>query len=471
MYDTAMRVVLIRPPVSGPKGFPVVPDLGLLYLARALDSAGVRVDVRDGWLETDPDRAIGLDLVGDGPVLVGFKLFSLGITAVRAAIGEIKRRNPLARAIVGGPHPSGVLSSLWNDIPETDFGLAGEGELGLPILARELDRASPSLELAPGLIWRDDSGPRVNPCAFVDDLDTLDQPLWNSVPVPGYLARPTPIRKVPHLPLLTSRGCPFDCTYCAGRLITGRKLRFRSAEKAVDEMEQLHRAHGVRVFAVTDDNFSLNRRHVERFCHALLSRQLPVRWDCLATGLRIDSLDEPLLRLMERAGCFAASMAVESGSLRVLAHMQKATDLAVMADKMKLVRRVTRLRINSYYILGYPAEERADLEATVRFARRSPAHHAQFFLFTPLPGAPATEQLRRENRLPVGSWETFRYDRPSLPLRDVSISALKRWQIWATISFYFGRPWRIASLVRDLWSPAVLRDFVNRVASLLHRSD
>lgn len=468
-----MRVVLIRPPVSGPKGFPVVPDLGLLYLARAMHNAALPVDVRDGWLERDSQRAMGLDLIGDGPVIVGFKLFSLGIKSVRAAAAEIKRRNPRARIVVGGAHPSGVLAELWDDVPETDFGMAGEGELGLPLLARalELDDSTAALAEVPGLIWRAPEGPRMNACAFVDDLDALDQPLWDAVPVRGYLARPTPIRKAPHLPVLTSRGCPFDCTYCAGRRITGRKMRFRSAEKVVDEMERLHRDFDVRVFAVTDDNFSLNRRHVERFCAALDARRLPVRWDCLATGLRLDSLDEDLLRRMERAGCFAASVAVESGSPRILAHMQKNSDLAVMAEKMRLIRRVTRMRINSYYILGYSEERRADLAATVRFARRSPAHHAQFFLFTPLPGAPITEQLRRENRLPAGGWETFRYDRPSLPLADVRIDALKRWQIWATVSFYFGRPWRLLSLARDISSPAVLRDFVNRIGSLLRKPD
>jgi radical SAM superfamily enzyme YgiQ (UPF0313 family) len=466
-----MRVVLIRPPVTGPKGFPVTPDLGLLYLARALRNAGAAIDVRDGWLESDPARATALDLVGDGPVLVGFKLFTLGIKAVRAAIREIKRRCPLARTVVGGPHPSGVLTDLWGDVPETDFGLAGEGEIGLPLLARAMDEDAPSFEKIPGLIWRDGAGPHVNECAFVEDLDALDQPLWDAAPVRGYLARPTPIRKAPHLPILTSRGCPFDCTYCAGRQITGRKMRFRTPAKAVDEIEYLHREYGVRLFAVTDDNFSLNGRHVERFCDALLARRLPVRWDCLATGLRLDSLDENLLRRMEQSGCFAASVAVESGSPRILEHMQKKTDLAVMAEKMRLIRRVTRMRLNSYYILGYPEERRADLTMTVRFARRSPAHHAQFFLFTPLPGAPVTELLRREHRLPVGAWETFRFDRPSLPLADVSLRALKRWQIWATVSFYFGRPWRLLSLARDIWSPPVLRDFANRVGSLFRRAD
>jgi radical SAM superfamily enzyme YgiQ (UPF0313 family) len=467
-----MHVVLTRPPVHGPKGFPVVPDLGLLYLAKALQQAGTPVTVRDGWLEADPRRARALDLLGGEPLLVGFKLFSVGIKTVRAAIREIKRENPRAWVVVGGPHPSGVGAALWHDVPETDFGLQGEGEHGLPQLAQALETGGAPERLAavPGLIWRRGDEAVANPPRFVDDLDALDQPAWDAVPVERYLERPTPIRLQPHLPILTSRGCPFDCAYCAGRLITGRRLRFRATEKVVDEMEMLFRRYGVRTFAVTDDNFSLVRKHVEAFCEALLARGLPLRWDCLATGLRIDSLDEPLLRLMERAGCYAASLAVESGSQPVLEHMRKKADLAVLRKKIDLARRVTRMRLNSYYIIGYPAERRADVAATVRFARRSRAHHAQFFLFTPLPGAPITDQLRAENRLPPVPWEDFRYDRPSLPLADVSLAGLKRWQIWATFSFYFGRPWRLGSLLRDVASPRVLRDLFNRIGSLLRPS-
>ncbi|MHA1568732.1 MAG: B12-binding domain-containing radical SAM protein [Alphaproteobacteria bacterium] len=466
-----MRVVLIRPPVTGPKGFPVVPDLGLLYLAKALQQAGLPVQVRDGWLEKDRERAMGLDLAADGPVLVGFKLFSLGIKDVRPAIQAIKRRNPQALVAVGGPHPSGVGTKIWADVPEADFALAGEGEIGLPQLARALDGGTSPETLAqiPGLIWRSPDGPLANECAFVPDLDALDQPAWGAVPAREYLARPTPIRKAPHLPVLTSRGCPFDCTYCAGRLITGTKMRFRSAEKMVDEIEFLHREYGAQVIAITDDNFSLSRKHVERFCEAMLARNLPVRWDCLSTGLRLDTLDETLLQLMERSGCFAVSVAVESGSPRILAHMQKKTDLDVMAEKIRLIRRTTKMRINSYYIIGYPAERREDVAATVRFARRSAAHHVLFFLFTPLPGAPVTEQLIAEKQLPPTRWEDFRYDLPSLPLADMSIGALKRRQVWATFSFYFGRPWRLLSLLRDVWSPTVLRDFANRVFSLFRR--
>lgn len=465
-----MQVVLVRPPVLGPKNFPLIADLGLLYLAKALRQAGTPVAVRDGWLESDHRRALALDLVEHGPVLVGFKLFSLSIGTVRAAAAEIKKANPQAVIAVGGPHPSGVGAGLWDDVPEADYGMAGEGELGLPLLARALDEGAPAEQLAqiPGLIWRHDGKTTANPPAFVPDLDALDQPAWDAVPVAGYLGRPTPIRKQPHLSILTSRGCPFDCTYCAGRLITGRRMRLRTPELVVAEMQRLRREYGVTTFAVTDDNFTLVREHVERFCRAVTEGG-GLRWDCLATGLRPATLDAELLRLMERAGCYAVSVATESGSARILDHMRKQTTLEKQREAIRLVRRETRMRINTYHILGYPAETRADVRSTIRFARRCAAHHALFFLFTPLPGAPITAQLAAEGRLPHTRWEDFQYDRPSIALADVSLKGLKRLQIWATLSFYFGRPRRLLGLLRDLWSPAVLRDFVRRVRSLSGR--
>lgn len=464
-----MRTLLIRPPFQQPRGFPLVPDLGLLYVAQALRRAGREATVHDGWLAAvhplPPLRA----QVGEGPLCVGIKLLSTDIEPVRRLTREIKQANPRATVVVGGPHPSAVREALWDDLPEVDYGIAGEGEPALPLLLTALESgASPTaLAAVPGLLWRRDNQPRANPAVVLENLDELDQPAWDAAPVELYQRHPTPIRKKPHLPILTSRGCPFACSFCAGHLVMGRRLRRRDPARLMAEIRHLTERYGIRIVSINDDNFAVDRAHVEGFCHALLAEKTPVRWDCFSAGLRLDALDEPLVRLMERAGCFGAAVPLESGSQRVLDHMQKSASLAEMIDKLAMIRRATRLRLAVMFILGYPAETGADRRATLRLARRCPADHVQLLMFSPSPGASITAQLLAEKRLPTRDWGVYRYDRANIPLPDITPGRLKALQVWGTLSFYFSRPRRLLTLLADIWSPRVLLDVAQRLRSLL----
>jgi len=466
-----MRTLLIRPPFQQPRGFPLVPDVGLLYVGQALRRASLEATVHDGWLAAVHPLPPLRTLLGDGPLCVGIKLLSTDIERVRRLTREIKDANPRAVVVVGGPHPSAVKEALWEELPEVDYGIAGEGEPALPRLVAALADGARSAALAeaPGLLWRRDHRPQANPTVVVENLDELDRPAWDAAAVELYKRHPTPIRKKPHLPILTSRGCPFACSFCAGHLVMGRRLRRRSPARLMAEIRHLRENYGIGIVSINDDNFAVDRSHVEGFCQALLAEKIPVRWDCFSAGLRLDALDEPLVRLMERAGCFGAAVPLESGSQRVLDHMQKNASLAEMIDKLAMIRRATRLRLAVMFILGYPAETEADRRATLRLARRCPADHIQLLMFSPSPGASITAQLIAEQRLPTREWGVYRYDRANVPLPDISPRRLKALQIRGTLAFYLSRPRRLATLLTDLWSWRVLLDAGQRLRSLLRR--
>ena len=242
-------------------------------------------------------------------------------------------------------------------------------------------------------------------------------------------------------------------------------MRYRTPARVVDEIERLVREYGVESVTVQDDNFTLKPEHVEAFCDEMTRRSLPVRWDCLSTGVRLDTLTRGLLEKMEKSGCHAVSVAVESANQDVLDDMQKAVSLEVVAEKIKLAKGATRMTVASYNILGYPTESRRSVVNTIRFARRSGVDYALFFLFTPLPGTDITARLQREGRLGPVQWETFQFDAPSVPLKDLSLRGLKLFQIWAYLSFYL-RPRALMRLAKDAAGGAQIRDLLQRALSM-----
>ncbi len=478
-----MKALLFRPSFSSVRNFPISPDLGLGYLQKVCEAAGHEVEILDGLLERTSTKGLAQMVAAHGYKVVGMKIYSNTLGHISNYLSVLKSSCPEVIVVLGGPHPSAAGPETLRQVPEARFVFAGEGEKGFARLLTILDHyngyrkassvqgALPLSELShvEGLMWREQGTVRANRIGTVEDLDELDAPPWEKMRLRDYLGFVTPIRKAPNVPILTSRGCPYRCTYCAGHFVTGRRVRYRSPWLVACEMEMLYHRFGVKAFAIVDDNFTLDPGHVEGFCEALQKKGLPVRWDCLATGVRLDTLSEPLLALMEQSGCTALSVAVESGSPRILHDMRKQMDLTTIQEKIRLIKQKTRIKVNSYFILGYPEETRQDLQRTVRFAVSSGTDFAQFFLFTPLPGTEITRRLIADGRLKNPDWRTFQFDVPSIPLRDVSIKQLKRFQIKAYLYFYL-RPKAFYMLMQEVGSLAQLKDLLTRMRSLIGKA-
>ena len=118
-------------------------------------------------------------------------------------------------------------------------------------------------------------------------------------------------------------------------------------------------------------------------------------------GVRVESLDEDLLKLLEKAGCYSIGMAIESGSQRIVDHMMRNQDLEKVKEKVRLVKRVTNIRMTGFFIMGYPAEEREDILKTIKLAKELPLQRAQFTIWIPVPGSEMTETLKKEGKLNI----------------------------------------------------------------------
>jgi radical SAM superfamily enzyme YgiQ (UPF0313 family) len=454
-----MRVLLIRPDPSHLYNT-AGPDLGLGYLTTALRRAGHEVFIHDALKKRRHREPVATMVRRVSPDFIGFKTFSLDVAAINLLAEQFTPLCPAATMAVGGPFPTGIGAELFAHVsPRVRFGMAGEGERALPQLLEHLQGQRPAEQVA-GLIWRDGPTTRRNAQDFPPDLDALGWADFSQMPPRTY---PVDYEGNVYVPVQTSRGCPFTCAYCSAGLMNGRLIRRRSAAVVGEEVARLRRDFGIRNFCLIDDNFTLIKEHALAICDRLIELDLGVKWRC-PSGLRLDTLDEQILHRMEQSGCYEVYVGIESGSERVAADMKRCTSLAVLIEKVRLIRRVTRFSMLGFFILGYPTEELADARQTIRLAATLPLDMASFFYFTPHPGTEIHQRLVAEFGLRT-DWRDHFYDRMSDVPRRLSRRRLWLLQKWAYLRFYC-RPGPLLFLARKLAHPGQALRLIQRVAAV-----
>jgi radical SAM superfamily enzyme YgiQ (UPF0313 family) len=241
-------------------------------------------------------------------------------------------------------------------------------------------------------------------------------------------------KKFPVAPILTTRGCPYDCSFCSSTKLWGKRLRTRSPENVVDEIELLVKEFGVREIHFEDDNFTQKRGHVRRVCEEILERDLRIVWSC-PNGVRIDTLDDELLALMRRSGCHSVGLGIESGSQEVLDRNHKRLDLKQVPEQVDMIR-AHGIAAHGFFIIGMPGETEKTVRQTAGFARKVRFDRANFSLLSPLPG---TEIFQKYVADPAGGkaldFSVLNFFTP-FPLGELDADGLKRWQRRAVMSFY-----------------------------------
>ncbi|MCS7281572.1 MAG: B12-binding domain-containing radical SAM protein [Desulfobacterota bacterium] len=209
------------------------------------------------------------------------------------------------------------------------------------------------------------------------DLDILSPPAYEKVKIEKYFY---PLLGSRFALLETSRGCYFQCKFCF-KLMYGNRILRKSLPKVMEEIDYVVRKIGARNVYFIDSEFVLDRLYVEEMCKAIIREKLNFQWCCQT---RVDSLDEPILHLMQRAGCRLIHFGLESGSETTLTSMGKRIDLE---EAKNIIQKANRLGIKTagFFILGYPGESERDLEATVSFALKLPLDYASFHIYIPYP--------------------------------------------------------------------------------------
>lgn len=363
------RVLLVHPATT--PQLPEYPPVGLGYLGEVLRQHRIAHTVMDMRLGHD-GSALHAKIADFQPDLIGVSLVTLLHARADALLGEIKAQFPQIAIVAGGPHVSTYREEALRQCPAIDFGVTMEGEYALLDLCRGENPSG-----IPGVLSR--QGGTIHYAGdrpYLTDLDGLGFPTYEGFELGRYPAG--------DVALLTSRGCPYSCIFCAAQTVIGRRFRFRGVRSVADEIEYWA-GRGKRRFSIIDDNFTLRRERVIALCDELEARSLTgLEFRC-PNGIRADRCDRELLERMRRIGFTYVAFGVESGSERVLQRINK-------GETLDEIRRSTQLAcdlgfdVGLFFIVGAPGETWDDLEASVRLALEYPVADAKFFSLIPLPG-------------------------------------------------------------------------------------
>ena len=307
--------------------------------------------------------------------LWGLSCFTANRRGVGLVAREIRRQHPMAHLAVGGPHPTTLAVETLRHWPDVDTVVMGEGEESFLELCARLDAGRPTAGIA-GTAWRTAGGVRVGPARRrIADLDALACPHEHFAT---------------HL-VLTARGCPGRCTFCATEAVWGHAYRAHSVRYVLDMLERALARLPVRMVTFKDETFTANRKRGLELCQGMIDRKLDFVWSC---DTRADSLTEELARAMRLAGCQRLSFGVESGSPEVLRAIRKNVTPETILEATEIAKRFG-LQVRFFMMLGNRGETAETFRQSLELVRRAKPHQALFACLSVYPGTQDFVDLER----------------------------------------------------------------------------
>ncbi|MCP4723412.1 MAG: radical SAM protein, partial [bacterium] len=415
-----MKVLLIRPPIySNSLSFPGGPRFGLpislLYLAAYLEKENIDVTIYDALIDCNPEeiepdengiyfvgakwktiiektREYQPDIVGITNPFSDFADYALEMAA------HIRDAHPEVKIVIGGPHASSSPESFLTSSNAVDYVIRGEGEIALTSLIKALPSNTGIADVA-GLMYRENGSLRKNePAPFIEDLDELPLPAYHLIDVERYFSFAKagyPSRYMfeykgseREVSIITSRGCPYKCVFCGNHLHMGRKWRNHGTEYIIRHMEFLINKYDVRHFHIEDDNVGLNPERFNDLLDGIIEKKWNITWDT-PNGVRAEKLSEKLLVKAKLSGCTYLIIGIESGDQAVLKKIiKKNLNLSEVEETAKNARKA-KLDLHGFYVVGFPGENKKDIDATFKFALAMLSKYGvipHLCLARPLPG-------------------------------------------------------------------------------------
>ena len=423
-----MRILLINPPNAGIlKAVGVhFPPLGLLYLAAYLERKGYHPEVRDLCVDKGSKGDIRFrdyDVVGIGTDTTRY------YNALKMS-GAAKREG--CTVIMGGPHACFVDEEVLST-GQVDFVVHGEGEIILHELLVELQREGGEFSRVRGVSFVSNGQITRTPRReFIEDLDQLPLPARHLIDMDDY--RKTKFGNRDITPIITSRGCPSNCSFCSSSTFFGRKWRSRSVPSILREIEEVYYRYHFNAIAFVDDNFTLSPKRVMELSEGVIQRNLDIWWWNLS---RVDTIvgNEPMLKKMRRAGAKSIFIGVESAHRPSLEEFGKRSDIG-MAERAVGVLKRNGFEIFASYILGGLGETVKAVNETIRWAKRLDTNVAQFCILTPYPGTAIYEKVK--DRIFRRHWTFF--DTQHLVFKHDHISFVRlQWLLLKANLLYYSR--------------------------------
>lgn len=433
----------------------VSPPLGPLVLAAiARDELGKDIRYLDTYLHADYRDNYRKLLESFQPEVVGISALTAECECMHWLADAAKDICPTALVIAGGPHPTAYPDDTLKN-PHIDIAVINEGEVTFREIAARLD-GDASWKDVPGIAYRADSNEIIftRQQEFISDLDAIPYPAFDLVDFGAYakLTAFTPVRRRPYMNLMTSRGCPYRCTYCHS--IQGKKFRAHSPEYVLSMIDLLIKQYGIRHFEFIDDIFNWDKERLEAIMNGIVAHGFDIRFS-FPNALRGDKLDAAQIELMAAAGLEFCAIAVETASPERQRMLKKFLDISHVKNTIhELAKR--KVFTCGFFMLGFPGETKEEMKNTVRLAMHSDLHMAYFLTVTPFQGTEIHRQAL-DAHLVSPTAEIFKeqYVDQKVNLSHLSDSDFFWLKEWAYLRFYLN-PWRIFRIVRDAPSQIAL---------------
>lgn len=458
------RVALIAPPYvelygklqkAAGRYFP----LGLAYIASYLRKyGGHEVAMYEPEAQGLSYEDIALLLKEDLPDVVGITSTTPNFPrAIKLA--QICRQNSKARIVLGGVHPSALPEHIMRAHSELfDCVVIGEGEETMLEVVNNFASGKDAVGVKGCCYIRDGEPEIAGLRPFVEDLDSIPFPARDLIPQGLFMPNAHNARYKECFSILTSRGCPFNCSFCAARIVSGKKYRAHSPGYVLEEMKMLKRDYGARQLLITDDTFTLNRGRLQEICESMIRESLGLKWFCFS---QVSAIDRETLKLMKRAGCYNIGFGVESSDPAVLRNMGKniSPDAALKAVRDA---RSLGIKTQAFYVFGTPGETISQMRDTIEFSKKVGATLAFFNMLVPYPGTKDFDYFFGDTPIEDIQWERFVAVGESCVLsREAGPSPeeIKKLIAKANIKYYMS-PTRLMNLLYHIRTPYELLNYL-----------
>ena len=453
-----MKVLLIQPNYRRIYAYakkkeitPIFPPLGLAYIAAVLKENNVEVRILEANAHDLIPPQIEKNIKEYSPDFVG-------ITSTTSLIEEAHQIALLCpkeiKVVIGGIHASSMPQETLEKFERFDYLVRGEGEYALLELLQEK-----TLSKIKGLSYRKNGKIIHNPERELNDkLDELPFPARELLPMDKYFSAGA--KQNPSDYILSSRGCPYQCIFCADHLVHGKKFRFRTPENIIKEVEEIYK-RGARDWDFVDDNFTLLTERVEKFCDLMIEKGLnkKMSWRC-SNGIRVDRITPELLKKMKNAGCYMVSLGIESGNEEILNKMKKNINLEKVRQAVRWCKEVG-IETRGLFMFGNLGENAKTMRDTIDFSKSLDLDTATFHITIPFPNTEYWKIIKKEGEIyPKNYRDYIAYGNVIFNHGELDEKTLMEMQKTAYREFYF-RPKIIFKALKNIKDMEKLKIYLN----------
>ena len=450
-----IRTTLVNPPpLEGVYRHQLYLPMGLAYLAAVLEEAGHEVTVIDCPAEMIDLKQLKTKLVAIEPNLIGITSMTPTIQSAFLSAQTAKEACPEAMVVIGGPHATFMDEQVLAEEKAVDVVVRGEGEETLLELAQNVSNPT-ALKKIEGITFRNNGETVRTPTRpYIQNLDELPRPAYKYFSLENYRLFG---RKM--LPIMTSRGCPSQCSFCTTARMFGKAFRARSPKSIVDELEWLRDEHGADAFSFYDDTFTLNTKRAVTICEEIKNRKIGLPWDCQT---RVSRVTPELLATMRDANCQQVFFGVESGCQTILDAVNKGTTVEQNRKAIKMAKDAG-LFVAISVIIGYPGETRDMLMQTIDLVKKAEPDDAYICVATPYPGTELRRLVEEKGYEISNDWRHYDTTTPIFKNPNLSAEDIKKLRTSFYNSFYSPKYVLRHIFKKNFYSRVMARTAVNHI--------